>query len=68
MDVDRETNGRIDLFSDYLEIITAVVVPCDGHKIFLYIDIVLLFSHVLDFWDCRVLHLNLGTEMRSTRG
>ena len=45
-------------FSDYLEITTAVDVPCGGHKkVSPYIDIVLIFLHFLVLWDCRVQHL-----------
>ena len=37
---------------------TAVVVPVwRAYKVSLYIDIVLLFLHLLVIWECRVQHL-----------
>ena len=49
-----------DLFSDYSDITTAVVVPCGGPKVSPYIDIVCYIFNFLVRWDCRIRRLYLG--------
>ena len=47
-----------DLISAYLEITTAVLVPCGGPKISPCTSIiVLLYLYFLVVWDCRIQHL-----------
>ena len=57
-----------DLFSDYLEITTAVVMPCGGPKKTYRTSI--LCGYVYIFWSLRIVGFKfyLGTALRSTQG
>ena len=58
-----------DLFSDCLEITTAVIVPCGGPKSLpVHSYIVLWCLHFLVHWECWVQNFYFGTELCSIQG